>query len=530
MSDTNFISQVTPIASTWSQDVNDAVYRAIGTGAGGSAPATPADVLTNLGISDSGGAALVGYTQGSIGSVPRTVASKLQESVSVLDFGADPTGVLDSTAAIQAAINAASNSVLFIHAGHYEYSALTVSNPITIEGAGYGKTFLNTTNATGDTISVTGAHVKISGLTFGSNVSRTSGAYVHATSTANAFVMNDFEMYSYFIGVQMDVGGRLTTAEFFNGVPASVGHSAGILIAGGADQYINKVTMESPGGSSQPYSGIHVVQTDNMNITDCDIINHGTDLLIDPGNGQTVVSVWALNSYFDTANIGIMVNPTGTGSVVRSHFIGCWTGSQSIAGVEIYNQGTGLLDGIDFIGHHSMNNAGPAFSLVKGDRLRFLGGAAAGNAEAAFSIQPNVSNFSIIGMDLGNGYGFGGNQYAVYINAGTSDNFIIRDNVVTGNTLGTILDGSTGGTKQIANNMGYNPLQNTAIAVGASPFTWTNNTGDTVVVYISGGTVSGVTANGNIVANATNSSVTVPAGSNIVTTYSSAPTMSYNGF
>jgi len=39
------------------------------------------------------------YTQGSTGSVPRTVASKLQESVSVLDFGADPTGVADSAAA-----------------------------------------------------------------------------------------------------------------------------------------------------------------------------------------------------------------------------------------------------------------------------------------------------------------------------------------------------------------------------------------------------------------------------------------------
>lgn len=47
----------------------------------------------------------VSYNEGGTGAVTRTVTSKLQESVSVLDFGADPTGVADSTAAIQAAIN-----------------------------------------------------------------------------------------------------------------------------------------------------------------------------------------------------------------------------------------------------------------------------------------------------------------------------------------------------------------------------------------------------------------------------------------
>lgn len=57
------------------------------------------------------GDALIGFRQsgpsGNLTSaVGRTVHQKLQEFVSVLDFGADPTGVADSTAAIQAAINA----------------------------------------------------------------------------------------------------------------------------------------------------------------------------------------------------------------------------------------------------------------------------------------------------------------------------------------------------------------------------------------------------------------------------------------
>ena len=50
-------------------------------------------------------ASLVTYTPGGSGAVTTTVQAKLRESVSVTDFGADPTGTLDSTTAIQTAID-----------------------------------------------------------------------------------------------------------------------------------------------------------------------------------------------------------------------------------------------------------------------------------------------------------------------------------------------------------------------------------------------------------------------------------------
>ena len=84
------------------------------------------------------------YNQGGSGAVARTTASKLQEVVSVLDFGADPTGVADSTAAIQAAID-------WVIYKNLSYNYLNSAGSVHIPGGiykttdtiqcGYGETF-----------------------------------------------------------------------------------------------------------------------------------------------------------------------------------------------------------------------------------------------------------------------------------------------------------------------------------------------------------------------------------------------------
>jgi hypothetical protein len=68
------------------------------------------------------GDALVGFRQSNsagnlTGAVGRTVHQKLQEFVSVLDFGADPTGATNSSTAIQAALNA--SNVVYFPSGNY---------------------------------------------------------------------------------------------------------------------------------------------------------------------------------------------------------------------------------------------------------------------------------------------------------------------------------------------------------------------------------------------------------------------------
>ena len=79
------------------------------------------------------------YTASGTGAVQRTVAAKLQESVSVKDFGAVGDGVTDDTTAIQNGIdylNSINGGSLYFPIGTYVTSKLTVYSNIWLIGAG----------------------------------------------------------------------------------------------------------------------------------------------------------------------------------------------------------------------------------------------------------------------------------------------------------------------------------------------------------------------------------------------------------
>lgn len=93
-------------------------------------------------LAASGGSALVGFIQSGAGAQARTVQAKLRDTVSVKDFGAVGNGVVDDTAAIQAAINAVAalgGGHVYIPRGNYLLNTgLTISSPSThITGDGF---------------------------------------------------------------------------------------------------------------------------------------------------------------------------------------------------------------------------------------------------------------------------------------------------------------------------------------------------------------------------------------------------------
>lgn len=94
------------------------------------------NIVGNYASSGSIPAANVGYSPAGTGAVATNVQTKLRESVSVLDFGADPTGAADSAAAFQAAINSLTAGTVVLPAGSFLSSALTLKTGVSLVGQG----------------------------------------------------------------------------------------------------------------------------------------------------------------------------------------------------------------------------------------------------------------------------------------------------------------------------------------------------------------------------------------------------------
>lgn len=130
----------------------------------------------------------VNFQQAGVGAIARKIQDKARETVSVLDFGADPTGVSDSTAAFNAALASFSKTSpsgfsgwglgkVIIPKGIYLINGtITVTSPIgvVIEGHGEYTTTLVSKNDTGVMFS----------LTTYINVSFSKLAINHVTSSA----------------------------------------------------------------------------------------------------------------------------------------------------------------------------------------------------------------------------------------------------------------------------------------------------------------------------------------------------------
>lgn len=151
MTTTTFVDKQTVIEATWLNDVDAATYQGIGDGT--AAPTTPAMVRANLGLTASGGAALIGSVLPGTGAVARDIQRKLNDQVSVADFGAipgvnTPAQIAINQAAFDAALAAYNN--VYVPQGIWYIAGLAMPNKITcLHGDGPQISIINTTDPVG---------------------------------------------------------------------------------------------------------------------------------------------------------------------------------------------------------------------------------------------------------------------------------------------------------------------------------------------------------------------------------------------
>ena len=232
----------------------------------------------------------------------RTVQTKLQENVSVKDFGAVGNGTTDDTASIQACLSSGATSITFPSGTYLISSTLSIPgsitlyfNQVTLIGhfSGYlmkivypgNITFVGSLTLADTNSSVTGSSSVItSGITFGDDVSNavhnvnTIPCNIYATQLLTAFYIG-YNCYSNSFGV-------LSSYNCGNATTPAVQFSS---LGGTNDIHINKLEIVGINNSTWNGQGL--------------LVNSGYGITIDHFHLESIYN--ALGATFNTCNATI---------------------------------------------------------------------------------------------------------------------------------------------------------------------------------------------------------------------------------
>lgn len=364
--------------------------------------------------------------------------------VSVKDsaYGAKGDGITDDTAAIQAAIDGlgASGGILYFPKGWYAVTQLNITvGQITLQGEGLSSRLLSS-DAISDVIYSTAGYLMIDRLVFANKggTVRTGANYINCIG-GETYITNCKFMQGY-TAISIGPASGIVTIDSCHFRDFNTNGTSDVILIDttGADVSINECVFDN-NASLMPRSGIRINSCQDVNIADCNIIHCGKDLWVIPTVGKVVASLYAANTFFDTAQTGIYLGPSG-GNIVRTQFLNCWTSSHTGNGVVI-DASVGGIMGVTFVNHQSHLN-GINGILIQGpntSEIVFSGGEASNNVGSGFTCSANATKFYLRNFHAGSGHGLSGNNYGIYIPAGVTD-YEISGCVCEGNTTNQLVD------------------------------------------------------------------------------------------
>ena len=482
------------------------------------------------------------YLNPATGATPRSYYSKWSDTTSVLDFaGVDPTGAADSTAGINNALASicSKGGTLYFPAGTYLIgSNIPVAcDGVYIRGAGNDSTLLKLNSATSGMWTFTGNKEGISELSIAAAVPQTGGAYIFVNGSSG-FTSHDIAIDGAFVGVN-DRAGAIHWYDRYSITNTVAKNGVAFYQSGQSNDVYLSHFLTGANINAQPLACVRLNDSGATWITSSDFINCGYGLLADPQTARDWVNwVFVSDTAFDTnSQAGILIAPVNASAYVTGMFFsGVWSATNKLQGIHI--SGAGAVTNINFDNAHLLNNYQEGLRVDAGGargQINLRNSQVSGNSfgstglYAGVYMDAGIRQFSITDNLIGQTGTFSNSQnQAINIAAGAGDAFVITNNDLRNNALG-LQDASAGVNKVITGNLGFNPQGGTVLPPGSSPFSWTNNKGYAAVVFISGGAVSAVTVDGRSITPAASMQVLVPPGRTMVVTYSSTPSIIYNG-
>lgn len=374
-------------------------------------------------------------------------------------FGAQGNGVADDTKAVQAAVSAW--TTVRFPAGRYPITSVNIPGGRYLYGD-YANSVIYSSDSTSNVLQLTGGEVTIEHLRFAHNSDsgRSGGAFIDTGRSSLVTIRHCFFSHG-FIGVR--TASTLFTMEDCDLRDFSPGGTC-IEINDGYNVYLDRIRTDHK--APYPAYGVRITATGDTTISNSNLIHSGTGLSINPPAGKVVASVYASNTFFDTATYGIRIEPAG-GSVVRSHFVNCWTSSHARTGTTI-DGSKGLVDGMTFVNLQSNLNAENGVTILgeHAKNISFLGGEIAENKGSGFFVGNGVSRFYLQNLMIGAVHGLKGNMQGVTIGRSCRE-YVVRNNDIRGNQVSQFLDNSLTGIIEDNTGVRTNNSGSSLIPAGA---------------------------------------------------------------
>lgn len=407
----------------------------------------------------------------------------------IVAFGADPTGVNDSTLAIQTAINSLQpGGIVWVPVGTYKVIAtLTVTTfHVQIMGASKTDCVFKTAHATNNILEFNSWYCSIQNITFDRSVTRTAGYAVKMTDTHNRHDVINCEFNNMHGGILMESHLSIVErCEFRTFVAGGSWINIACTASAAHDFQISRITGDN-GSNLAGSAGILISQCASLILTTSSLSNAGANgaLHINPGAGQVVPSVYCANVFFDRSGYGLNITGNATGTIQRLRFVNCWFTTSTNDGIRFNSSNALGIQGADFVNcdiHQNVNgiNALAGYQDWSVSCSRFSGNTGAGVLTTALS----TGGFNISNNFIGNGSGFGANAQGINIQAGTYRTYVITENrgLGTNTTKGFIDSGSiTGFSQKIVTDTEGGSVRGKLAAITAA--TAAINTTETIIV------------------------------------------------